>query len=221
MDNTSTVGMKTNQYQQNKSTDPIDNEISYIFNSFFDGLKVIFPASMAMFKSDSEIKELKKQWIMAFTENGITSVNSISAGMRIARQQSSPFFPSVGQFIEWCRQGLAKQYGLPTKQELLIKFKDYCYQRGLPDFYDFDYESYANYWLINKLYDAMIYENLNNERLEYYAEKLISRLMQKLMNGDVMPIPNLSLSKKKSHLSNKFESLEMLKKIKKKHGLGK
>ncbi|WP_119712486.1 replication protein P [Arsenophonus endosymbiont of Aleurodicus floccissimus] len=126
----------------------------------------------------------------------MNSDRHINAGLRIARQQKSPFLPSVGQFIYWCQQGLAEEYGLPTPQQLSEKLQAYCRQRGHDDIHEFDYGSNANYWLVHELYRAMIAASLNARQFEDIARLLIDGLTKKLRNGYVIPKSQLLLPKK-------------------------
>ena len=57
-------------------------------------------ASMAWAK-----RTAKQQWIATFAENGIRSREQLVAGMQKARASVSPFWPSPGQFVAWCREG--------------------------------------------------------------------------------------------------------------------
>ncbi|WP_194206775.1 replication protein P [Superficieibacter sp. 1612_C1] len=76
-----------------------------IFNALFTQLKVTFPAVMAAIRTQEDLNEFRRQWLLAFGENGITSIEQVNAGMRIARRQEKPFMPSPGQFVAWCREG--------------------------------------------------------------------------------------------------------------------
>ncbi|MBZ4307983.1 phage replication protein, partial [Mycobacterium tuberculosis] len=70
----------------------------------FRQLKQIFPAStQTNLRTDAEEKTAKRQWIAAFAENGIRTREQLSAGVRHARASESPFWPSPGQFIKWCK----------------------------------------------------------------------------------------------------------------------
>jgi len=72
-----------------------------IFNALFSALRATFPASVHSFSDQSEFDELRRQWAQAFRENGITTMEQVNAGLRIARRQERPFLPSPGQFIAW------------------------------------------------------------------------------------------------------------------------
>lgn len=76
-----------------------------IFNALFSALRAAFPASVHTFNDQDAFDELRRQWLMAFRENGITAMEQVNAGLRVARRQERPFLPSPGQFIAWCREG--------------------------------------------------------------------------------------------------------------------
>ena len=84
---------------------PQAEQTAEIFNALFSALRAAFPAAMAGFREQSDFNELRRQWAMAFQENGITTMAQVSAGMRIARRQEKPFLPSPGQFVAWCKEG--------------------------------------------------------------------------------------------------------------------
>ncbi|MDW4577442.1 replication protein P [Atlantibacter hermannii] len=91
-----------------------------VFNALFRQLRAAFPASMSVFKTQADIDEFRRQWLLAFAENGITSLAQVDAGMRIARQQEKPFLPSPGQFVAWCREG-ACSFGI-TGDDVLKEY---------------------------------------------------------------------------------------------------
>lgn len=77
-----------------------------LVDALFMQLKQIFPAAtQTNLRSDADERVAKQQWIAAFSENGIRTRKQLSAGMQKARSSQSPFWPSPGQFISWCREG--------------------------------------------------------------------------------------------------------------------
>lgn len=78
--------------------------LALIFNNIFNELRVAFPASMANFRTQGDVNEFRRQWLLAFQENGIYSMDQVEAGMRVARSQERPFLPSPGQFVAWCKE---------------------------------------------------------------------------------------------------------------------
>lgn len=84
---------------------PQPEQTAEIFNALFSALRAAFPASVHTFNDQAEFDELRRQWLLAFHENGINTMEQVNAGLRIARRQERPFLPSPGQFIAWCREG--------------------------------------------------------------------------------------------------------------------
>ena len=71
-------------------------------DKLFDELKATFPAWAASMKTDQAVDNAKRVWTKAFMENGINQVAQVKIGLVHARKDARPFFPSVGEFIEWC-----------------------------------------------------------------------------------------------------------------------
>lgn len=84
---------------------PQAEQTAEIFNALFSALRAAFPASVHSFNDQDAFNELRRQWLLAFRENGITTMEQVNAGLRVARRQERPFLPSPGQFIAWCREG--------------------------------------------------------------------------------------------------------------------
>ena len=82
---------------------PQVQQVAQIINGVFSQLLATFPASLAN-RDQNELNEIRRQWVMAFRENGITTMEQVNAGMRVARRQERPFLPSPGQFVAWCQQ---------------------------------------------------------------------------------------------------------------------
>jgi hypothetical protein len=66
-----------------------------IFNTLFSALRAAFPASLHSFNDQAEFNELRRQWALAFHENGVTTMEQVNAGLRVARRQERPFLPSL------------------------------------------------------------------------------------------------------------------------------
>ena len=82
---------------------PQVQQVAQIINGVFSQLLATFPASLAN-RDQNELNEIRRQWVLAFRENGITTKEQVNAGMRVARRQERPFLPSPGQFVAWCKQ---------------------------------------------------------------------------------------------------------------------
>ncbi len=116
-----------------KSPDKVVNdEAEKLVDVLFKNLKQVFPAAVSTtFRDPSDEVAAKRQWIAAFAENSIRTKEQLSAGMRQARASASPFWPSPGQFIQWCKQGSIQNAGLPDESELYDIVMTYCARRGL------------------------------------------------------------------------------------------
>lgn len=84
----------------------VNSDAEKLVDMLFENLMQVFPAStQTNLRTGDDIRVAKQQWIAAFAESGITSREQLSAGMQKARSSQSPFWPSPGQFIAWCREG--------------------------------------------------------------------------------------------------------------------
>ena len=88
------------QYTEREQT----QQVAQIINGLFVQLAAAFPASLVN-RSQDDVDEIRRQWVLAFKENGINTMEQVEAGMRMVRRQERPFLPSPGQFIKWCREG--------------------------------------------------------------------------------------------------------------------
>ncbi len=108
----------TNNMPEQYDEKPQVQQVAQIINGVFSQLLATFPASLAN-RDQNELNEIRRQWVLAFRENGITSMEQVNAGMRVARRQNRPFLPSPGQFVAWCREEASVIAGLPNVSELV------------------------------------------------------------------------------------------------------
>ncbi|WP_312058499.1 replication protein P [Pantoea septica] len=76
--------------------------------------------------------------------------------MKRARASGSPFWPSLGQFISWCKDVENGAAGLPDKNTLYEIVMRYSARRGLynsPEAYP--WQANAHYWMVTGLYNMM------------------------------------------------------------------
>lgn len=89
-----------------------------VVSGVFAQLQSIFPAWKHAFPTDERLASAKREFAKALIEAGITSLEQIAVGMRMARKQSIPFFPAPGQFIKWC-EITPESMGLPSVDQAL------------------------------------------------------------------------------------------------------
>jgi len=101
---------------------PQVEQVAQIINGVFTQLLAAFPAALVG-REQEEMNEIRRQWVKAFAENGITTMKQVEAGMRVARRQQKPFLPSPGQFIAWCKDE-TRAFGL-TVDDVMAEFKQW------------------------------------------------------------------------------------------------
>ncbi|WP_323895295.1 replication protein P [Aeromonas caviae] len=84
----------------------------------FEQLKIVFPAWKHAFPNDDAQRRALAEWTRALVDAECTSREQLQLGMRVAREQEIPFFPSTGMFIKWC-QITPEALGLPTVDQAL------------------------------------------------------------------------------------------------------
>lgn len=86
-----------------------------VINHLFSELQSCFPAWRQTFTCKADIDSAKRVWVRGLVEAGIHSEQQLQWGLRRARQSESAFWPSVGQFIKWCKPD-PEAFGLPTPE---------------------------------------------------------------------------------------------------------
>ncbi|EKK5269349.1 replication protein P [Cronobacter dublinensis] len=206
--------------QERNAKGVVNTEAERLVDSLFRQLKQVFPASAATnLRTDTDEAVAKQQWILAFAENGITKREQLVAGMKRARASLSPFWPSPGQFIEWCREGEYKELELPTNDELIAMVHAYCAHRG---FYDspeaYPWKHPSHYWLVTSLYSKMISYYLTAHELRLQAAKELAKMTHRIKSGEDIPGPRILLKNHKVKPISREDALNKIKALRKKYG---
>ncbi len=189
-------------------------QAAQIFNELFKQLRATFPASMANIKTQEDLNEFRRQWVLAFSENGIRTIEQVNAGMKIARQQEIPFLPSPGQFIKWCKQEDHTALGLPTEDELYDMFKKYCSVRGWGNF---NWSSNACYWMVTKIYSEMRSRNLSDAEVRKLCVSELKVMANKIKSGEKIADPVMQVECKNIP-TKRGKALSIIADLKNKHG---
>ncbi|ELY4034231.1 DNA replication protein [Cronobacter sakazakii] len=186
-----------------------NTEAERLVDALFRQLKQIFPASAATnLRTEADEAAAKQQWILAFAENDITKREQLAAGMKRARACLSPFWPSPGQFINWCRQAELQSVGLPTVDELIEMLRAYCERRGYydaPEAYPWDHP--AHYWLVTRLYSGLRSNGWSQQELYKYASEELGKMAKRIISGELIPKPRTMIHASSSVPLSKEESL--------------
>lgn len=179
-----------------KPKQQVPQQAIQIFNELFRQLKAAFPALTSSIKEQSDLNELRRQWVLAFAENGINSMEQVNAGMKIARQQSTPWLPSPGQFVAWCKQGEIQAAGLPDEDTLYSLVMTYCAKRGdYASAEQYPWQSNAEYWMVTGLYSMMRANNLSESELRVKCRSELRKMSQRIEAGEQIPEPRKQLLK--------------------------
>lgn len=171
--------------------------VERLVDALFTNLKQVFPASVSTaWKNPNDEAAAKRQWIAAFAENGIQSKQQLSAGMKHARASGSPFLPSPGQFIEWCKEASFSAAGMPDEDELYSMVMTYCAKRGdyaSPEQYP--WKNNADYWMVTGLYSMMRAGNLSEAELRVKCRAELRKMSQRIEAGEDISEPRKQLLK--------------------------
>ena len=193
----------------------VNSEAERLVDALFRQLKQVFPAANATsLRTEADEAAAKQQWILAFAENGIISRTQLAAGMKKARASLSPFWPSPGQFIDWCREGELEQAGLPSVAELLAMVRTYCARRGLYDSpTDYPWQDAAHYWLVTGLYSGMRMNGWTEQELAAQAKAELLKMAQRIASGETIPDPKPMIEKPKPQPVSRERGLEIIAQI--------
>lgn len=197
-----------------------EEQAALVFNDLFRQLRATFPAITAHIKTQDDLNEFRRTWMMAFAENGITTIAQVNAGMQLARQQETPWIPSPGQFVAWCREGSLRVAGLPTDEELVEMVRRYCAERGyLSSPEAFPWERPAHYWMVTALYSDMREHNWTEKELLHAARRELTNMEKRIRRGDPIPEPVLVLTEKPRPPMKSDEALQRIAETRKRLGL--
>ncbi|WP_407208796.1 replication protein P [Citrobacter sedlakii] len=199
----------------------VNNEAEKMVDILFDNLKQLFPASVSTtLKDPRDEAAAKRQWIAAFAENNIRTKEQLKAGMQHARASESPFWPSPGQFITWCKDADYRAGGLPDANELHDMVMKYCSGKSQYDSAEsYPWKSNPCYWMVTKLYDLMRSLNLTDAELRKRCSEELNKMARRIESGEDIPAPVAQIPKLHIPLSNE-KGLAKIAELRAKHRLG-
>lgn len=98
---------------EQKPVAPIGDGDAKVVARLLEQLKLVFPAWKRSFPTADAEKRAGMEWTRALVDANCTSRDQLARGMRQARMQDIPFFPSPGMFIKWCEL-TPESIGLPS-----------------------------------------------------------------------------------------------------------
>lgn len=103
MKNISEITKNLDFHAQGKSAPSFDKRDAEVINALFLQLQGIFPGFRQAWSTDALFESAKKEWAKAFVQAGINNTDKISIGIAKCRLMTTPWVPSIGQFIEMCK----------------------------------------------------------------------------------------------------------------------
>ncbi|SQL06398.1 replication protein P [Escherichia coli] len=162
------------EHQYTNNDNVVNMSAERLVDALFKQLKQLFPAAVVTnLKTPEQEVAAKQQWIAAFAEGGIRTREQVSAGMRHARASESPFWPSPGQFIKWCKD--SKMVLGVTIDDVMAEFNRYSKEKSLypggPE--RFPWRHPVMYWVVCDIDNAIIMldridtaESYDDDRIE-------------------------------------------------------
>ena len=98
----------------------VDDATGEVVERLFRQLQAIFPAHKQAWPDDKAKAAAMRNWTMGFMAAGIRTLEQIRYGIEQCRKSGSPFAPSVGQFIGWCKPG-PEAFGLPASADAWVE----------------------------------------------------------------------------------------------------
>lgn len=192
----------TGSDQQHTGDNVVNITAERLVDALFKQLKQLFPAAeQTNLKTAAQETAAKQQWIAAFAEGGIRTREQVSAGMRHARASASPFWPSPGQFIKWCKD--SKMVLGVSIDDVMGEFHRYSREKSMqpggPE--HFPWRHPVMYWIVCDTRRAMYQRQLSEAEVEKHAKKLLDEWSEKVASGQQIPDPVLSIQAKPEPIS--------------------
>ena len=183
------IGSEPNyQAPQNQLSVNIDPAMAKAVKELFESLCAAFPAWKQAFPNADMYRAARKLWLETLLSERV-SVQQIQRGLNFAKKSNNPFFPSVGQFIEWCNSGNQfENLGLPTAEELITRYRQYrASDCETPE--EYPWQSAVEYHLALQLKTAIYQGNLSDEKTLTRAKTLIGDMAKYLAGGGTVAAP--------------------------------
>lgn len=184
------------------------SEAERLIDRLFLRLKQAFPASSAMFRDPLVEQETKRQWLIVLSENGVTSREQIAAGIKKAFTMNSPYWPSIGQFMAWCREGELQECGLPSVDELEREVDRYNAEKHFLSYpTQHNWPSAAVYWMVIDISARQSREMWSRAELKRECEKELKKMAKRILAGEQIPEPRVAIATKPEYRPAERESV--------------
>ncbi|ECF1925515.1 DNA replication protein [Salmonella enterica subsp. enterica serovar Newport] len=170
-----------------------------LVDALFDNLIRLFPAARnTILATPEDVAAMKRQWILAFVDGGITTVDQVRAGVKMARTQGNDFWPSCSKFISWCREADRAALGLPSDDDVMTEFQCYArehYQHSSPE--EFNWSHPVMYWVVLDVRHLMHEHNYTSNEVLRSIQKHMRQWEKKIRSGESIPSPMKQIADKR------------------------
>lgn len=105
-----------NTVKQQRETETMEQapspETAQVINWLFSELRSNFSAFKQAWPTNDEFTAAKKVWLKAFMLAGINRIEQLQHGLNKCYLMETPFVPTAGQFIAWCKPN-PRDFGFP------------------------------------------------------------------------------------------------------------
>lgn len=186
------------------STDQKESAAKEI-NRIFIELKAIFPGWGASIANAEIDAEMRRQWLRGILESGIRTREQIDGGLAIARKQSTPFLPSIGQFVSWCNQAYEASTGFPSEFDALAAMtREFSKPAELRDW---TAHHGAVYWAFRSR-DSYDWKNYDEKKLQAVFKATWNKARQLNASGHEFIIPLPAPEQSKEHIQSSPETAQ-------------
>lgn len=186
-------------------------QAAILVNKIFHTLTAIFPAWASAIRDQNYLNQAKTEWLKGLIENKITADYQIEAGFKKARAHNSPFLPSIGQFIEWCKSSQIQKY--PSFETAYAEIIQYI-ARSKHERSQFDLSDFVHHTIIHNM-DFYNFQNLPVEKLSQEFRIAYRATEIEIQNGKPLRIPVMPsmIEEEKKQPATKERADESLKKL--------
>lgn len=189
-----------------KPVEPESEQSRIFINALFDRLFAICTAWAQSYVGltgeamDKAIGATKREWLDHLKLEGIKQAHVINYAVNRVKASGSPFLPTSGQFVAWCREGNVPE-GTRTPAEAYKEISEYqCLPRELRKPQGLSSEVYHT--LVN-LTDLPAWRHMHEKKHREYWDAEYQRTLEVLRNGGPIkeaPPPRKALENKRTPL---------------------
>ncbi|EDV4827175.1 DNA replication protein [Salmonella enterica] len=177
----------------------VNTNAEKLVDALFDNLLRLFPAARhTALATPEDVAAMKRQWVLAFVDGGITTVDQVRTGVKMARIQGGDFWPSCSKFIKWCREADRAALGLPSDDDVMAEFHRYArerYQYATPE--EFNWSHPVMYWLVLDVRRLMYERNYTSNEVLRSIQKHMREWEKKIRSGESVPFPKKQIADKR------------------------